>query len=1428
MPILSTLRARSVLASALFGPSLVAMIGITGCDDAGGRAAEVALTAIIESCDIGEGIAPADVSCNGEFGGFEDAETKPQVTYSWTFGDEAEGTEGAEGVTPLEGKRPTHRYNEPGEYTITLTVTLVDSGQAAEATQEVTIRGAANLIVTSVAFEPKEIDSGDEFTTTFQVKNTGSATAANTDACVVIARSRPVTSNTGEILGFVETPGLDGGGEQSLSGTTSVKPTTATGSYFVGVCSDCNSVVDEGADNESDNCFEAEGTLDVTRKDEFPDLTGREIRPTPQHPFEGASTTVCFIAENIGERPVFGFDYTVWAVRGEEAMAVDPEDRENNFELRTGAVEILRPEDEERICEEIALPGGMTEGPYRLFVHMDSGGEPPDHAVQELSELNNWVRGEIPLVVERRVVDGVDLLPCSLDASPHQVASDGNLQVTACVCNRGRQRAIQHTYEFKLSPELSFDADGAKTLGVCNISELPAQECRTCSFQGSLAGVLEPGTLGQFFVCGRVDASLAVREPFEDNNDICDPEPITVGESTDVDLTIHEVSFGPVGEEAFECGRQLDYSITIANLAPSIASAFRVGLYLSPDDSIERTDFLLDFLSVPQLSRERTLTGQVLVPIDVPKQVGTWFVGAIIDPDRTVKETNEANNRAVAADALKLDPNTCLGGCVDDGYEPNDTVAQAARIGVGTHDGLCVGPDSGDDYYGIPLLAGESLTVTIGFDQISGDLDLELLDASGVNLVDRSATGANQETVRVALASSPALYFVRVRPASPEVESRYSMTIDIKPPLQGVDLAPANLQTSPRLAIVGAEISVRFDALNLGLHDIGTAFNVQLWARNLQEFVLDPECVARNEEGAEGEGEGDAFEPEDCDPVIGDDGLPIHLAYPLDSVRVAGVRPLGSTRVQTQVVIPPEAGPGSFAIVVELDSEDSIDEADETNNIGVGADIEHRVPPQDCVDNEDEHEPNNSGATALPAPDVPVANGDRAISDNLTVCEGFDDWWEYELEAGDELICDVTFQHGLGDIDLRLIGPDGQIVDESSTRDPREEVSVSGSPAGRYLLHVHYFGGGGDEPWNVYRLRCELNRCAADAADEAGGNDVCEDASVLTPVGAENASLCTGDTDWYCIDLYAGFPVTICAEPHSGAPDEMRLTLLQGCGDFQDNGRGCVEVSPRQDSTYCLRVQEANGRIKGYDLTVDGLDGTDVGVTSLVVSPAQVLPDGRPQVTAEIRNTLVQDVGSFTYEIRLSDDDEIDDNDALLRQWRREEDLPRGQEILVDTKVDLPDGTAPGDWWLGVRVIPDPDTVDRSRNNNQLAARLAVLEPCAPDARDPQDNNPPGLPAVNGQHAGSLCAGDTDWYAVQVGAGGNLVADLTFLHRDGDLDLFAYAWDGLAVGERVGISDGGRNRERIVLADLAPGTYLVQVLAPAGDENSYSLDLFTD
>ena len=166
--------------------AVLVMAACSGGDDESASAGS--LEAVIESCDVGGGIAPVDVTCVGDFSG---APEDSQVDYAWDFGD-------AEGDDVLVGRRPTHRYRDPGEYTVTLTVTLAEGGATGETTERITIVGAANLNVTGVTFRPTDLNSGEDITASFGVKNTGSATAPNSQACVLLGRNKPVTVNTAE------------------------------------------------------------------------------------------------------------------------------------------------------------------------------------------------------------------------------------------------------------------------------------------------------------------------------------------------------------------------------------------------------------------------------------------------------------------------------------------------------------------------------------------------------------------------------------------------------------------------------------------------------------------------------------------------------------------------------------------------------------------------------------------------------------------------------------------------------------------------------------------------------------------------------------------------------------------------------------------------------------------------------------------------------------------------------------------------------------------------------------------------------------------------------------------------------------------------------------------------------------------------------
>src|SRR5690606_33533908 len=93
------------------------------------------------------------------------------------------------------------------------------------------------------------------------------------------------------------------------------------------------------------------------------------------------------------------------------------------------------------------------------------------------------------------------------------------------------------------------------------------------------------------------------------------------------------------------CGvNSISLDVTFENAGSTEAGGFVIAVYASIDDTIEPTDILLARSSVGGLAAgdSDTLSGVVGPPNVVP---GIYTIGAILDADGAVEESDETNNR---------------------------------------------------------------------------------------------------------------------------------------------------------------------------------------------------------------------------------------------------------------------------------------------------------------------------------------------------------------------------------------------------------------------------------------------------------------------------------------------------------------------------------------------------------------------------------------------------------------------------------------------------------------------------------------------------------------------------------------------------------------------------------------------------------------
>ena len=112
------------------------------------------------------------------------------------------------------------------------------------------------------------------------------------------------------------------------------------------------------------------------------------------------------------------------------------------------------------------------------------------------------------------------------------------------------------------------------------------------------------------------------------------------------DLEVLSVS----GPNSANVGGQINVSAAIANKGSGTTSTFRVGFYLSTDNAINVSDYLIgscNFASGLLTGQSGTCEGSLNVPASIA--AGTYYLGAIIDDTLTVSESDESNNVKLAS-----------------------------------------------------------------------------------------------------------------------------------------------------------------------------------------------------------------------------------------------------------------------------------------------------------------------------------------------------------------------------------------------------------------------------------------------------------------------------------------------------------------------------------------------------------------------------------------------------------------------------------------------------------------------------------------------------------------------------------------------------------------------------------------------------------
>lgn len=293
------------------------------------------------------------------------------------------------------------------------------------------------------------------------------------------------------------------------------------------------------------------------------------------------------------------------------------------------------------------------------------------------------------------------------------------------------------------------------------------------------------------------------------------------------------------------------------------------------------------------------------------------------------------------------------------------------------------------DLFQLEMNAGEALSATLSFDGTAADLDLAFLDAQGGVVAQSAGVGA-PEVLRQRFFSSGTIY-LRVRGFG-NASGPYLLRVAHEPAFMCSDDAAEpddDLASAPTLPL-GEQLAATARTV--------CAEDVDLLTVPLEDF----------------------------------ERLVVIGAYSDADVELA-IDVLDGSATQVRASAPPATGGAALSYDAQGDETVMVRITGAGGAIGPYTLSVLKENQLSCA--ADAAEPNNTAQTAMAVP---------AAGTQLSICESDQDWFSVEGIAGKKLVVDLSFRQADGDLDVMLVGLDGQQV----------LAVADGTSDGEHLEHV--------------------------------------------------------------------------------------------------------------------------------------------------------------------------------------------------------------------------------------------------------------------------------------------------------------------------------------------------------------------------------------
>ena len=722
----------------------------------------------------------------------------------------------------------------------------------------------------------------------------------------------------------------------------------------------------------------------------------------------------------------------------------------------------------------------------------------------------------------------------------------------------------------------------------------------------------------------------------------------------------------------------------------------------------------------------------VTVSLEVPMVCDFWCpyyrLHLIADATQVINETDKTNNSAVVSPNIVMQGEDCL--CQADIFEPNNLISEASVVGSLEADLTLCHDDV--DWYRLEIFQDQHFEAHLRHERQRGPLRLELWQ--GVEHI-TSYEGSDDLYLSGTRMTGSLPVYVRVAGQN-KGANHYHLSLSIYGTQTGLDLSASGLQIEE-----GALSLTSYRNVSVILDNLGT----------------------------------EASGPTTLGYYLSRTGNIDETAFRLASQPVAAM-PAGSQRsVSISLKLPPDTVSGSYHLVARVDDEAILNDVRRSNNVARSS---AWIIDRACWDRFD---PNDSFEEAA----VLDLSSPSFFADDLRVCKAKRDFYRLDIPHGTSLDIAVTGKTH-GDFDIVLYDHAYNEITSSRTGKATETIRRD-IVVGDQSLYLEVFLL--NSPYNPDELRYALDIRTAPAVSwltclaTFEPNDFFSSAADLRTAAKSGleADICPDtDQDYYVIDLIAGERLQIGFDTQSTL---LRAALYAGptqrfVAMLTNLTTQTLDYTAVESDKHWLRIFTNVNDLVSHPYTLKWLaqDGLDYGLRDVQLSPVHLIAGQNATLTFDVVN-FASVSSSYGYEITLSQ--------GTLRTTLVSVSAqpPVSSYVTHRHKFDIPAIYA-GDAMLSVQLLVENDI---NLANNRQTLYVHIADACPADIYEPNGTALSAYPITVFPIAATLCEGDDDWFSLELNAPATL--HITFDHKAGDLDAYAYDAKGILVDASVTAND---------------------------------------